>query len=120
MPFYQRVGDVPRKRHSFHRQAGGARLAEELMGQEGFSGASSLLYHRHSPSALIGVEDAAVPRAALRPNVPLLPWHLRATDLRAGGEMVTGRRLLLATSTLQVCWVAAERTSGLYRNAAGD
>ena len=32
------------------------RYAEELMGQEGFSSNSSLLYHRNSPSALTAIE----------------------------------------------------------------
>ena len=52
MPPYLRVGDPPQKRHSVFEGRSG-RLAEELMGQSGFSGASSLLYHEHSPSALV-------------------------------------------------------------------
>ena len=55
MPSYQRVGDVPRKRHTLHHYAG-AVMFEELMGTDGFSGASALLYHRHSPSAIRSVE----------------------------------------------------------------
>ena len=56
MTYYMRVGDVPAKRHIWHRGPDGHRLAEELMGEQGFSGSSSLLYHRHSPSAITGVE----------------------------------------------------------------
>ena len=65
MTYYMRVGDVPRKRHIWHEGADGGRLAEELMGEEGFNGASSLLYHLHSPSAITGVEPW--PAAAVRP-----------------------------------------------------
>ena len=46
MPYYRRVGDVPRKRHTVHRDGDGIACVEELMGDEGFAGASSLLYHR--------------------------------------------------------------------------
>ena len=53
MTYYRRVGDVPPKRHTVHRDASGDRLLEELMGTHGFAGASSLLYHRHSPSAIV-------------------------------------------------------------------
>ena len=120
MTYYVRVGDVPRKRHTWHRDGAGARLAEELMGEEGFSGASSLLYHRNSPSAITGVEDAGVDRAALTPNHPLLPWHVRASSLPAGGDLVTGRRVLFANADLTICWAEADRSSELYRNAAGD
>ncbi len=82
MSYYVRVGDVPRKRHIWHRGADGRRLAEELMGEEGFSGASSLLYHLHSPSAITGVEPWPVARSPLTPNDPLLPWHLEAHRMR--------------------------------------
>ena len=44
--FYRRVGDVPPKRHTVHRGPDGHRLREELVGEEGFSGDASLLYHR--------------------------------------------------------------------------
>ena len=37
MPFYQRRGDVPRKRHIVFRD-NGTLLTEEVMGLEGFSG----------------------------------------------------------------------------------
>jgi len=37
MPFYQRLGEVPRKRHIQFRE-GGNLLTEEVMGLEGFTG----------------------------------------------------------------------------------
>ena len=48
MPFYQRLGDVPRKRHIQFRD-NGTLLTEEVMGLEGFTGNESILYHLHSP-----------------------------------------------------------------------
>ncbi|MFL6030493.1 MAG: homogentisate 1,2-dioxygenase, partial [Gaiellaceae bacterium] len=60
MPFYRSVGDIPRKRHLVHR-VDGAVVAEELMGEHGFSADSSLLYHRHSPSAVVGIEPVEAP-----------------------------------------------------------
>ena len=48
MPFYQRLGDVPRKRHIQFRD-NGTLLTEEVMGLEGFSGNESILYHLMSP-----------------------------------------------------------------------
>ena len=53
MPNYRSLGDVPRKRHLREAGVDGGLLFEELMGEEGFSGDSSLLYHRRSPSALV-------------------------------------------------------------------
>ena len=51
MAYYRSVGDVSRKRHTQHRRPDGGLYYEELMGEEGFRSDSSLLYHRHIPSA---------------------------------------------------------------------
>src|SRR4029453_13222420 len=98
MPFYRRVGDVPRKRHIRFERPGGGLYSEELMGVEGFSAESALLYHRRPPTAIVKAEAAAGPSVAVdvAPNRPLLPRHLRTHALEAGGDAVTGRQLLLA------------------------
>src|SRR3974377_1487983 len=60
MPFYQRLGEVPRKRHIVFREDGNL-LTEEVMGLEGFTGNESILYHLQSPcrvARLGGVEPA--------------------------------------------------------------
>ena len=53
MTYYRRVGEVPPKRHTQHRDPEGNLYREELMGEEGFSSDSSLLYHRGVPSAIV-------------------------------------------------------------------
>ncbi len=129
MPYYRSVGDVPAKRHTHHHDDDGHRFAEELMGQEGFSSNSSLLYHRHSPSALSAIEPAlqqgSDPRcnpSAATPDVPLTPRHIRTSSVEfgAGADVVTGRALLLANDDVEVAWVDARHDSALYRNAVGD
>ncbi len=121
MPYYRRIGDIPPKRHTVHLLGGGVRALEELMGVEGFSHDSSLLYHRHSPSALLGVRavDEGDSRT-LWPNHPVTPLHLRTGAIAAGGDMVTGRTLLLGNSDVMLSAVAAVGDSPLYRNATGD
>src|ERR1700704_2915743 len=122
MPHYQRVGNVPRKRHTLHVHDGNVAF-EELMGAEGFSGASTLLYHRHSPSAIVRVEPVAESPAIAAatcwpPNHPLRPHHLRTGGLqRASDESdaVQGRQPLLANDDVEVSFVAAAGTSPLYR-----
>ena len=56
MPFYQRLGDVPRKRHIQFRD-NGTLLTEEVMGLEGFTGNESILYHLQSPCRVMEVGD---------------------------------------------------------------
>jgi homogentisate 1,2-dioxygenase len=120
MPHYRQVGEVPPKRHTQFRAPDGRLYAEELMGTDGFSSASSLLYHRRPPTALVGAEPVTAPDAGLRPNQPLLPRHLRTASLPPGGDLVTGRRTLLANDDLTLSVAGPTEPSGLYRNAAGD
>ena len=67
MPFYQRVGQIPRKRHTQFRKPDGSLYHEELFGTEGFSGISSLLYRLGPPTR---VEEIVA-----RPPVVIEPWE---------------------------------------------
>src|SRR3989454_2688109 len=127
MPYYRRVGDVPRKRHIRFPRPDGGLHSEELMGVEGFSAESALLYHRQPPTAIVKAEavDEAPSAAEVTANRPLLPRHLRTHALSAGGDAVTGRRLLLANDDVRLLLAAPEpnaesKSSQLYRNATGD
>ena len=122
MPYYRSLGDVPAKRHTHHLDESGRRLAEELMGQEGFSSNSSLLYHRHSPSSLVAIEPVEIPAVEATADVPLTPRHIRTSALAVvpDADLVSGRQVLLANDDVEVAWVSAGADSGLYRNAVGD
>ncbi len=123
MAHYRCIGEVPRKRHlRVAHPSGRGYLAEELMGQEGFSQESALLYHLHSPSALVAVEPLDDPLAAQAcvADHPLLPRHLRTGAVPNGGDVVLGRRPLLGNDDVRLSWVVADRPTPLYRNAAGD
>src|SRR2546423_14629177 len=50
MPFYHTLGKIPRKRHIAFRKPDGGIYNEELVGHEGFTGTSSLMYHVHPPT----------------------------------------------------------------------
>jgi homogentisate 1,2-dioxygenase len=120
MPYYRRVGDVPRKRH-LRVPHGSGFLFEELVGEEGFASDSALLYHRCSPSAILAVEAVDDPvDVALTPDHPLVPRHVRTGEVPRGGDPVLGRRRLLGNADLTISWVAADGSSALYRNAIGD
>jgi homogentisate 1,2-dioxygenase len=122
VPHYRRAGDVPEKRHlRIDHPSGTGYLHEELMGVRGFSADSALLYHLHSPSAIVAVEPVADPAAtAFAADQPLVPRHLRTSKLVPGGDLVTGRRRLLGNADVTLSWVAAEGPSELYRDAVGD
>jgi homogentisate 1,2-dioxygenase len=122
VPYYRSAGDIPRKRHARFANPAGGLYAEELMGVEGFSAESSLLYHRHLPTAITAAATVAEDgdECALSPNRPLLPRHLRTHDLPPGPDTVTGRHLLLANDDIRLSYALAEGAGELYRNAVGD
>src|SRR5919107_5065635 len=121
VPYYRSVGEVPRKRHTQFRRPDGGLYAEELMGQEGFSSDSSLLYHRHPPTAIAAAEVFEPPAAKQSANLPLKPRHLRTHKLDEGpADAVLGRRHLLANNDVRIGYVIADRPSPLYRDAVGD
>ena len=124
MPYYRRVGEIPRKRHTQFRSPEGSLYAEELMGVEGFSSDSALLYHRFLPTAIVGAEVVEDHRGTLTPNHPLMPRHFRTQDLKSEQsqevDAATGRRTLFGNSDLTIAFAVATAPSPLYRNAAGD
>ncbi|NPC96357.1 homogentisate 1,2-dioxygenase [Nocardioides sp. zg-DK7169] len=126
MPYYRSAGSVPPKRHTQHRTPEGGLYYEELMGEEGFSSDSSLLYHVNIPSAVLDVRVWELGDSSLTPNHPLRPIHLDTHALfpdeesTRGVDAVTGRRLLLGNADVRLAYVVATEPSPYYRNAIGD
>ncbi|MGE9809207.1 homogentisate 1,2-dioxygenase [Janibacter sp. G1551] len=125
MAHYQSRGFIPPKRHTQHRAADGSLHFEELMGEEGFSSDSSLLYHRYIPSTITASRVWDLPDQATTPNHPLVPRHLRLHDLGddasiAEADVVRHRRLVLGNGDVRISYVVATQPSPWYRNGIGD
>jgi homogentisate 1,2-dioxygenase len=124
MAHYRSAGTIPPKRHTQHRSPEGNLYFEELVGEEGFSSDSSLLYHVNIPSAVVDVRAWELPDQTLTPNHPLAPRHFQTHALfgadSSGVDAVTGRRLLLGNGDVRLAYVVADAPSPLYRNAIGD
>lgn len=120
MPHYRRVGNIPRKRHIVHRRSDGSRLMEELFGQDGFSAASALLYHRYSPSALVAIDSIGIQKPEFRLDEPLTPRHLRTGLLKKINDVALNRHALLGNLDVSMSWAETVQTSSLYRNASHD
>ncbi|WP_151083525.1 homogentisate 1,2-dioxygenase [Nocardioides cynanchi] len=127
MAYYRSVGAVPPTRHTQHRDEEGNLYREELMGEEGFSSDSSLLYHCGVPSAIVDAQVWDLPDQTRTPNHPLKPRHLKLHTLfpqpgeGAGACPVEGRRLVLGNNDVRLSYVVTGTDpSPLYRNAIGD
>ena len=121
MAYYRSIGHVPPTRHTQHRDPDGNLYREELMGEEGFSSDSSLLYHRGVPSAIVASTVWDLPDQNRTPNHPLAPRHLRLHDLETGTDAVADRRVVLANNDVRISYVVTgTEPSALYRDAIGD
>ncbi|MFB8170254.1 homogentisate 1,2-dioxygenase [Kitasatospora purpeofusca] len=125
MAHYRQLGSIPPKRHTQHRTPEGGLYYEELMGEEGFSSDSSLLYHRGIPSAVVNAVAWELPDQSTVANHPLLPRHLKLHELFAdqdwkSADVVSSRRLVLGNGDVRISYVAAGAPSELYRNGLGD
>src|SRR6478736_467177 len=126
MAHYRALGRLPRQRHTQLRDDDGHLFREELMGEEGFSSDSSLLYRRGVPSAIVDSQVWDLPDQSRTPNHPLKPRHLKLHDLDFPGSgrgscPVEGRRLVLGNNDVRITYVVTGTDpSPLYRNAIGD
>jgi homogentisate 1,2-dioxygenase len=122
--YFKSVGQVSRKRHVAHRMPDGTLLYEEMIGEEGFASTSSLLYHRHIPSAIARSAVWELPGTELHDNHPLVPRHFLLHGLFPGGgagnDVVRHRRLVLGNDDVRISYVVADEPSPFYRNAIGD
>jgi homogentisate 1,2-dioxygenase len=120
MPFYQRRGDVPRKRHIVFRE-NGRLLTEEVMGLEGFTGNESILYHLESPCRVKELGDfTPIEREEWVPDKHA--HRLQNTyDVAPEGDEISGRRTLMWNADVEISFC---RPSGsmdyFFRNGEGD
>src|SRR6187431_496200 len=98
MPVYHRLGDVPPKRHSIYRRPDGELYSEELMGNKGFVGPSSLLYHLERPTQVLRVHTIAELDWSTELNRCLKHRHFRTHRLHPGNSLISGRIPLLFNS----------------------
>jgi homogentisate 1,2-dioxygenase len=121
MPIYHQLGEVPRKRHVAFPRADGGIHYEELMGNKGFTGPSSLLYHLRLPTAVKGVKTLRGLAWAAEPERVVRHRHFRTAGLTTGPSPVLDRVPLLFNSDVALSMVRPEKEDDFfYRNGQGD
>jgi homogentisate 1,2-dioxygenase len=121
MPVYHRLGEIPSKRHKVYRKPSGELYGEELMGNMGFVGPSSLLYHARRPTAVRGLKTIKELKWNPAPSEPLRHRHFRTKGLETRGDLFADRTPLLFNHDVSMSIVRpAADTSDFYRNAQGD
>src|SRR6266550_8866058 len=95
MPIYTQLGEIPKKRHTAFRKPNGGIYAEELMGHEGFTGTSALLYHVHPPTTVKSVRRVCERNLEADPDQTLRHRHFLTAKAKSGGSPTLDRIPLL-------------------------
>jgi homogentisate 1,2-dioxygenase len=121
MPVYHTLGTIPRKRHTILRRPDGKLYTEQLVGNEGFTGPSSLLYHVHPPTTVKSVKRLRDVKYEADPDRTLKHRHFRTARLPRGGSPTLDRTPLLFNDDVAMLYSAPDKQdTHFYRNAQGD
>lgn len=123
MPHYIRAGKIPPKRHvQFRHNGNGSLYQEELVGTQGFSGESALVYHLYPPTLVksMGEPVLATPKVAVRNNLKALSF--RGFDLPASEDYLESRKTLFLNNDLAIGLAAPRNGTRNYffKNADAD
>jgi homogentisate 1,2-dioxygenase len=121
MPYYTKLGQLPKKRHIQFRRPDGALYSEELFGTEGFVGPTSTLYHVHPPTQVSGWKTIYKTKPEYVETEVMRMRHTLTQHARPQGDPVTGRVVLFGNSDVEmsVC-VPAEGMGYHFKNGQGD
>ena len=121
MPFYHTLGQIPRKRHTIFRRPDGGLYAEELMGHEGFTGTSSLLYHTHPPTTVKSARKLRDVVWLADEDTSLRHRHFLTARIKHGGSPTLDRIPLLFNADIGMLYVEPDANdTHFYRNSQAD
>jgi homogentisate 1,2-dioxygenase len=103
------------------RKPNGGIYAEQLMGHEGFTGTSSLLYHTHPPTTIKSVKRLRDMTLEADEDATLKHRHFRTSGIKAGGSPTLDRTPLLFNADIAMLYSEPdEQDAHFYRNAQAD
>jgi len=121
MPNYHTLGSIPRKRHIAFRKPDGGLYAEELMGHEGFTGTSALLYHIYPPTTVKSVKRVKETLLEADPDQTLHHRHFLTSRAKKGGSPTMDRMPILFNQDIAMYYAEPDQTDPFfYRNAQAD
>ncbi|MBK9104380.1 MAG: homogentisate 1,2-dioxygenase [Saprospiraceae bacterium] len=122
MPVYQQHGKIPHKRHVQFRRPTGELYHEELVGTQGFSGASALVYHLHPPTIVSKKEKpySVLPEIAVEKNLSALSFQ--GFHLHPDEDYLDSRVVLFMNNDLRIALAAPMQsmTDYFFKNADAD
>ena len=121
MPVYHTLGRIPRKRHTAFRKPDGGLYAEQLMGNEGFTGPASLLYHIHAPTTVLSATLLKELCWKSDPDRTLRHRHFRTAKMPEGGSPTIDRTPLLFNGDVAMLFARPTvQDEHFYKNGQAD
>jgi len=121
MPIYHQLGRVPRKRHIAFRDGNGRLYPEELIGNHGFTGPASLVYHLRQPTRVRSVRLLRRLEWKQEAERLLRHRHFLTARVKPGPSVVFDRLPLLFNGDVALSIAGPTQDDEVfYRNAQGD
>ena len=118
---YHRLGRIPPKRHITLHRPDGSIHHEELIGNKGFSGPSSLLYHLHLPTAIKSSEFVCGVRPEAEEQRDVRNRHFDSGHVACGPSLTLDRVPLLFNSDVTLSIAKPKATdAAFFRNGQAD
>lgn len=122
MPFYNKAGAIPEKRHTQFRKPDGTLYHEELFSTEGFSNTYSLLYHLYPPTKIkqVGEAYSVEPKVVL--SKQLKHRSLKGFKIKPVDDYLESRKAVLVNSDLHISLAAPRKSMAdyFYKNVDAD
>jgi len=120
MPFYQKQGEIPFKKHTQFRSKKGELIWEELVSRGGFSSIYSNIYHINPPTSIKTIGE--IDNYELLPvNDKHKPLHLDSSKIKSKGDCISARVPLFYNNDLIISKAHVNHSMDLlYRNGYAD
>jgi homogentisate 1,2-dioxygenase len=130
MPYYQKLGQIPRKHHIwFHRNGAAPTFKNEgiayehVITTEGFNEAYSIMYHLRPPTRVRNVKLLKCHELKKVADSPLRHHHLKTANIPRRGDIYTGRIPILFNQDMTAYRARPQKAYGdfeYYRNGGAD
>jgi homogentisate 1,2-dioxygenase len=95
MPFYHKLGEMPRKKHTTFYKKDGGLFREHLVSSKGFSGIYHNKYHYNQPTQFTAIKELTSLPNEKWENPPLQHFHVNSYDANKDGDFLYSRVPLL-------------------------
>ena len=120
MPFYQKRGKIPEKRHIQFRDEKKDLFWEELISRQGFSHIYSNVYHINPPTAITEIGEPIENKIKTREKINK-HYHLKTATIKSSGDAVSSRVPLFFNQDIIISKCHIEnKMDYLFKNARAD